>query len=151
MPDNAAITPEIRGAIADSKALIAFYSPDYPLSRPCQQEFTAAWIAAQQMSEPPYRRVLVISPEESFEHIPAVLREQQSMGWAHDSFGFAWLSASVRRHVTALEGTLGRAGVPSIPQYHGMAPVEAARFVGRLRELWDLHGQLTANRMSIVS
>jgi hypothetical protein len=81
LPDNAPITPEIRRGLAPSKTLIAFYSPDYPLSRPCQQEITAAWIAAQQMGEPPYRRVLVINPEASFDHLPQVLREQQSMGW----------------------------------------------------------------------
>jgi len=32
-----------------------------------------------------------------------------------------------------------------------MAPVSAPRFVGRVRALWDLHGQLTANRMSIIT
>ena len=57
LPDNAAVTPEIRRALAVSKALIAFHSLNYPLSRPCQQEITAAWIAAQQMGEPPYKLV----------------------------------------------------------------------------------------------
>jgi tetratricopeptide (TPR) repeat protein len=38
-----------------------------------------------------------------------------------------------------------------MPEYHGMTPVQAALFVGRVRELWDLHGLLTANRMSIIT
>jgi tetratricopeptide (TPR) repeat protein len=151
MPDNAAITLEIRGAIAGSKALIAFYSRDYPASGPCQQELTAAWTAAQQLGAPPYSRVLVINPEAGFDHIPAVLREQQSMGWASDAFSFAWLSGRIQGHVRGLQGALAPAGLPAMPEYLGMTPVQAALFVGRVRPLWDLHGLLTANRMSIIT
>jgi hypothetical protein len=151
LPDNASITQEIRQGLASSKALIAFYSRDYPLSRPCQQEITAAWIAAQQMGDQPYRRVLVINPEAGFEHLPKVLSEQQSMGWPQDPAGFATLAGKIRQHVDCLAGVLAGAGAPGMPDYHGMAAVEAARFVGRVRELWDLHGQLTANLMSIIT
>jgi tetratricopeptide (TPR) repeat protein len=151
MPDNAPISSEIRRAISDSKALVALYSLDYVTSRPCQQELTVAWIAAQQAGQPPYRRVLIINPERTFEHIPAVLREQQSMGWASDAFSFAWLSGRILGQIKTLKGTLEGAGDASMPQFHGMTPVEAPRFVGRVRELWDLHGQLTANRLSIIT
>jgi hypothetical protein len=78
LSDNAAITSEIRGALAASKTLLAVHSRDYPLNRPCQQELAVAWIAAQQMGEPPYDRVLVLNPEDGFDHLPEVLREQQS-------------------------------------------------------------------------
>jgi len=67
LPDNAPITLEIRHGLAASKVLIAFYSSSYPLSRPCQQEITAAWLGAQSMGELPYDRVLVVNPEATFD------------------------------------------------------------------------------------
>jgi hypothetical protein len=89
LPDNARITPAIRRGLAASRVLAALYSSSYPLSQPCQQEITSAWLAAQQMGEQPYDRVLVINPETTFEHVPKLLFEQQSMGWARDAPGFA--------------------------------------------------------------
>jgi TIR domain len=41
----APITDEIRKGLAESKALLAWYSVDYPKSRPCQMELTAAFLA----------------------------------------------------------------------------------------------------------
>ena len=39
-----------------------------------------------------------------------------------------------------------------LPAYHGMAPVEAqARSWVASRALWDLHGKLTANQLSIIT
>ncbi|MCP5110090.1 MAG: toll/interleukin-1 receptor domain-containing protein, partial [bacterium] len=151
LPDNAPITPEIRHGLAASKALVALYSVDYPLSRQCQQEITAAWLATQQIGEQPYRRVLVINPEATFDHLPHLLGEQQSMGWAEDAADFPALAEKIGRHVNSLAGTLAPAAAPAMPTYHGMAPVDAPRFVGRVPQLWDLHGQLTANRMSVVT
>ncbi|MEX2260329.1 MAG: toll/interleukin-1 receptor domain-containing protein, partial [Bryobacteraceae bacterium] len=151
LPDNAAITPEIRRGLAASKVLVALYSSSYPLSRPCQQEITAAWLTAQLMGEQPYERVLAINPETTFDHLPKLLAEQQSMGWARTDGAFAALAGKIRGHVSSLKTTLAGAAAPVMPHYHGMAPVGAPRFVGRVRAMWDLHGQLTANRMSIVT
>src|SRR5512146_712416 len=66
LPDFAPITSEIRHAIANSKALLAFYSSDYPLSRACFEELSAPWIATQQSGALPYSRVLVLNPETGF-------------------------------------------------------------------------------------
>jgi hypothetical protein len=151
LPDSARITPEIRRGLAASRVLVALYSSSYPLSQPCQQEITTAWLAAQQMGEQPYDRVLVINPETTFDHLPKLLREQQSMGWARDDTGFAALAEKIRRHVCRLKTILAEAAAPVTPIYHGMSPVSTSRFVGRVREMWDLHEQLTANRMSIIT
>ena len=43
----APITEEIRRGLAQSKALLAWYSEAYPKSRACQMELTAALLAAQ--------------------------------------------------------------------------------------------------------
>ena len=73
------ITDEIRTGLAEPKALVAWYSPDYPKSRPCQMELTAALIAAQQASDP-RRRVLVINPEPDARHIqPILLADEQHL------------------------------------------------------------------------
>jgi hypothetical protein len=48
----APITDEIRNGLANSKVLLAWYSLDYPKSRPCQMELTAAFIAAQREGDP---------------------------------------------------------------------------------------------------
>jgi len=151
LPDYAPITPEIRVAIASSKVLLALHSATYLLSSACQQELTTAWIAAQQMNAPPYSRVLILNPEPGFDHIPKALAEQQSMRWPADSVGFAVLARKVRAHVDSLSGTLASAEPWRLPTFYGMAPVQAERFIGRVRELWDLHSRLTGNRMSVIT
>jgi hypothetical protein len=58
----APITDAIRKGLSEAKVLLAWYSADYPKSRPCQMELTAAFLAAQREGDP-RRRVLVINPE----------------------------------------------------------------------------------------
>ena len=146
------ITDKIRGALAASKALLAFFSKSYPDSRACQQELTAAWIAALHLGDHPYNRVLVVNPESDLTHIPRMLRDQQQhLGWAGDAGKAMALAESIAGQVGQLQGALAPTGLPQLPLCYGFTPVEAPYFVGRARELWELHGQLTANRMSIVT
>src|SRR5215831_16306924 len=59
------------------------YSSTYPLSNPCQQEITTAWLAAQHLDQNANRRVWIVNPESSFERstksvlpsIPALVEE----------------------------------------------------------------------------
>jgi hypothetical protein len=70
----AAITDQIRKGLAESKALLAWYSEEYPKSRPCQMELTAAFLAAHRAGDP-RRRVLLINRAKGSAHIePNVLR-----------------------------------------------------------------------------
>jgi len=152
LEDFSPITDEARGALAASKALLAFFSKGYLHSRACQQELTAAWIAALHLGDHPYNRVLVVNPDPDLTHIPTMLRDQQQhLGWAGDAGRTVALAESIARQVRALAGPLAPTGLPQLPLCCGFAPVEAPYFVGRARELWELHGQLTANRMSIVT
>jgi hypothetical protein len=151
IPDTLSISQEIRRALAASKILLAFYSSTYPLSRPCQQEMTDAWLAAHKIDDQPFRRVLLINPERDVDHVPKALRDQQMLGWADDASAIRTLADVIRRHVQSLDGTLTGADVLPPPRYYGMTPADSTRFVGRVRELWDLHGELTANRMHITS
>jgi hypothetical protein len=73
----APITDKIRQGLAESKALLAWYSAEYPQSRPCQMELTAAFLAAQHEGDP-RQRILVINPTTSVTHIePVELRDAQ--------------------------------------------------------------------------
>jgi hypothetical protein len=67
------ISREIRQAIADCKAFVSFYSRTYPLSHACQQELTAAWLAAQELDGTANRRVWIVNPETNRDHLPELL------------------------------------------------------------------------------
>ncbi|MBU4262873.1 MAG: toll/interleukin-1 receptor domain-containing protein [Proteobacteria bacterium] len=66
--DFAAVTATITECLAQSKAVLAWYSSVYPLSRPCQWELTIAYLAAQHIGDP-RRRVLIVNPETKPDHI----------------------------------------------------------------------------------
>jgi hypothetical protein len=151
VPEGASITQQIRGGIASSKVLLAFYSSTYPLSSACQEEIISAWLAAQQAGEPPQARVRIINPEPGFDHIPGPLRDLKAYPLPHDPAGLAMLADELRTHADSLEDGLSAAAQQVLPDYHGMAPVHAPHFVGRVRELWELHGKLTGNRININS
>src|ERR1700757_1756568 len=68
--DFTSITRAVTEGLAQSKALLAYYSKTYPLRRACQWELTAAFLAAQtDHQHDPRRRVLVVNPEEKADHI----------------------------------------------------------------------------------
>ncbi len=145
--DGNAIAMDFRDGLASSKALVAFYSSAYSSSSACQKEFTSAWLAAGQF---PHRRVRVINPESGVDHIPALLREVQSLILLPDPSRLAEFAGEMRGDVASLEGGLGAVDQEH-PRYYGLKPVHAKRFVGRAGELWDLHGKLTGHRTSIIT
>ena len=85
--DGAPITTEIREGIASSKILVALYSNAYPLSKACQQELALAYLAAQRAGESPNERVFIINPENSFDHLPLLLRDHQAFRWINTEAG----------------------------------------------------------------
>ena len=145
IPEQASITSEIRQAIANCRAFLAFYSLTYPESNPCQEEIRTAWLAAQRIREPANRRVWIVNPETNFEHMPDLFRDQQS-----GVFG-AETVPTMRHALEALDATPLGCGMHPLPTFHGMSPVQANRFAGRAKEFWDLHAKLTANRISIIT
>ena len=149
--EGASITREIREGIAASKLLVAFYSSTYPLSGACQEEIISAWLAAQQAGEPPQSRVRIINPEQDFDHIPAPLHDLKAHALPKDHAGLAELVNAIQAHTASLDGVLAAAARQPLPQYHGMVPVPAPHFVGRVHELWELHAKLTANRIGLIS
>jgi hypothetical protein len=76
------------------------------------------------MGEQPYNRVLVINSEPTFDHLPRLLCEQQSMGWARDAAECAMLANKIRRHVSGLGTTLAPAAAPATPTLFGRGFVD---------------------------
>ena len=151
IPDQASITEEIRQGIADSRALLAFYSSTYPPSNACQQEITTAWLAAQHLDQKANRRVWIVNPESGFEHVPELLRDQQCALAVQDSAELVRTVQAMKHRLDQLDRTLLGSGARGLPAYYPNSPIQAKRFTGRVRELWGLHGKLTANRISIIT
>jgi hypothetical protein len=143
--DFTSITRAVIEGLAKSKALLAYYSQSYPLRRACQWELTAAFLAAQAEGDA-RRRVLVVSPEQKADHIhPIELRDAKFRG-APTGNGPALhdLVQSVVKHVAELEGALADIHPLRAPSWYGMTPLGSTRFVGRLKEMWEVHSLLHA-------
>jgi hypothetical protein len=144
----------IERGLANSRALVAFYSQDYLASGPCQWELTAAFLAAQRAGVNPQRRVLVINPEPGPDHIqPVGLRDElyadaPSPG---DAVEHRAIAGQIARHVRALDGVLGDLGLSIRPSWWGRRPVGAARFVGRVSDMWKVHSALTAGEVGLIT
>jgi hypothetical protein len=149
--EGASITREIQQGLVGSKFLVAFYSNTYPLSAACQEEMISAWVAAQYAGEFPQNRVRIINPEPRFDHIQGPLRDLKAYPLPSEPDGLAELARAFRIHGDSVEGCLSAATLLPLPQYHGMTPVHAPRFVGRVHELWELHSKLTDNRIGLIS
>jgi tetratricopeptide (TPR) repeat protein len=136
------ITAEARAALAVSKIFLAYYSADYPMSRPCQWELTQAYIAATRLGSP-NDRVLVVNPERSPAHIePTDLQDQRYLTVADDHLAFAKdIADAVRQRADKLDGLLGEVRADDT-RWFPMAAVSAPRFVGRARDMWRLHSSL---------
>jgi tetratricopeptide (TPR) repeat protein len=150
----ASITAAIEHGLAHSKALLAFYSLAYPLRRACQWELTAGFVAAQRAGGDPRERVLVVNPEGDGEHVqPVQLRDELYAGAPaqDDRAGWDALAVRIAARLRRLDGMLGDLGVGRRPLWVGRRPVEAARFVGRVRDMWAVHSALTAGQVGLIS
>ena len=142
IPDFGSITAEARRGIEDSKALLAYYSADYPRSRACQWELTAAFTAAQQHGDP-RERILVVNPEASPDHIePVELRDARYYPAPVGQHAMRDLVIAVAAHVSSLEQPLGSATSDGL--WVPAPAVSAPRFVGRIRDMWRVHSALGA-------
>ena len=100
--DFAGITRSIREGLSEAKAMLVWFSATYPLSRPCQWELTAAFIAAQQEGDP-RKRILIVNPEQSPDHI--ILPELKDQEYiiaptAADSTEYDAMAERIVQHVT---------------------------------------------------
>ena len=147
----APITDKIRHGLANSKALLAWYSVDYPKSRPCQMELTAAFIAAQREGDP-RQRVWVINPESTADHIqPVELRDEQYAQAPKSSEEYTSLADHVVEKLSDIKTHLD-AIIPLVaPRQYGRKLVATRDFVGRLPDLWKLHSALHGAESAIIT
>jgi hypothetical protein len=149
--DFASITHAVVEGLAKSKALLAYYSKAYPLRRACQWELTTAFLASQSEGDP-RRRVLVVSPEKTSEHIqPIELRDAKFRKAPVDDKELQLLVGSIAKHVAAIDGPLPAIHSLPVPNWHGVSPIGSTRFVGRLQEMWEIHSLLHAGDVAQIT
>lgn len=141
----ASISHSVEQGLARSAALVAYYSRNYPTSRACQWELTAAFLAAQRIDGDPRTRVLVVNPEPGVDHLqPLELRDALFIRAPGDEGDLQALAQRIAAHVRDLSGELGDDRITAAPPWHGRQPIGAARFVGRINDMWALHSALSA-------
>ena len=149
--DFAGITRAVTEGLARSKTLLAYYSKTYPLRRACQWELTAAFLAAQTEGDP-RRRVLVVNPEEKTDHIhPVELRDAKFRNAPTSDAEMRLLVEGIVKHIGAIDGALADIRPLTSPNWYGRTPVGSTRFVGRMKEMWEIHSLLHACDVAQVS
>jgi tetratricopeptide (TPR) repeat protein len=147
----APITDKIRHGLANSKALLTWYSIDYSKSRPCQMELTAAFIAAQREGDP-RQRVWVINPEATGDHIqPVELRDEQYAQVPKSNAECALLSDHIVKKLSGIKTHLGAVIPLILPQQYGRKLAASRDFVGRLPDIWKLHSALHGAQSAIIT
>ena len=139
------ITAELRAALASSKVLLAYYSRRFPTRYACQWELTSAYLAAQSRDIDPRRRVLVVNPEHDGNHIgPVQLQDAAYAARPRNDVEMAKVVARVEEMVQATPTLLGTAhsAAPLLPRL-----LHPRRFVGRYKELWQIHSALHAREL----
>jgi tetratricopeptide (TPR) repeat protein len=151
LADFESIDRSIREGLANSKALVAYYSATYPSRRACQWELTAAFLAGQRSGDP-RERVLVVNPEPRADHIyPVELQDSRHVGAEGDEGWAARLAESVERRVERLDSSLGEAGsLDATPRWVGGRGVGSTGFVGRFAEMWRIHSALQSSTLGVI-
>jgi tetratricopeptide (TPR) repeat protein len=153
--DGASITRSIVEGLAKSKVLLAYYSQNYPRSRACQWELTAAFLASQREGGGrPERRIRIIKPKEVHVEIhPVELRDalyhRVSVPVSPDEI--SGIVESVKAHVDEITSVFGEIRALKPPVWYGRRGVGYSRFVGRLSYLWQIHSALHASEYSVIT
>jgi hypothetical protein len=148
--DFGGMSDAVRQGLASSKALVAYYSAEYPLSAACQWELTSGYLASERLGDP-RQRVLVVNPELGPGHIePIQLRDAlyRSVSGV-DQVRVDEVADAIATHVARLDGELG-AGIVEPAVWLPAQPSGATRFVGRQREMWRIHSALHAHQATMV-
>jgi tetratricopeptide (TPR) repeat protein len=148
--DFGSISEAARRGLANSKALVVYYSAGYPQSSPCQWELTQGFVASMRLGDP-RRRVLVVNPEPASSHIePVELRDalygELTGGGATEIDDVA---GRIATHVATIDTELG-AGMAQPAIWLPSHPTAATRFVGRFRQMWQIHSALHAHRQAMT-
>jgi tetratricopeptide (TPR) repeat protein len=145
------ITKSIEVGLANSKILLAYYSPNYLQSRPCQYELTSALIAAHQLGNQP-NRILVINPETTYDHIhPIELRDQSQPNRYLVSKELGPLADIITKRVHRIDKVFGEIISRQKIRWYGKTGIGSRRFVGRVTTMWKIHSALHASSFYFIS
>jgi hypothetical protein len=135
----------LRAAVADSHAVVVWWSKDYTESNFCLDELRISWQYARKQHVDAFRRVWIINPHDTATHVIAgdlaqssYIQAPQASGWrlpADDLVG--------RARKLIPDGVLGtERSQTHLGLWNVARPV--AHFVGRGRELWAIHTALNS-------
>jgi len=154
--DFASIQQAVGNGLAGARALLAWYSGRYNESRACQWELTAAYCAGQAEGDP-LRRILVVNPESANAHIHLPeLFDQLHLSDRYGPAGPRAVEELADRIHAALYNTvpdrpLGELRALTPPRWLPSMGTGSTRFVGRLPQMWELHGKLVANQAAMLT
>ncbi|MBU1308084.1 MAG: TIR domain-containing protein, partial [Gammaproteobacteria bacterium] len=139
----------LRGAIANSKALLVWWSADYVDSEHCLAELTLGWQYARAHSSDVSQRIWVVNPELTADHICAGELQSSNLlagNGLHDAMVLAHLTQKLATLTTPLANE-PQATTP-VACYGSQAQAVSLHFTGRLRELWQLRSLLHPAKIS---
>ncbi|MFI5585540.1 TIR domain-containing protein [Amycolatopsis sp. NPDC051758] len=139
------ITESIREALSESKTLLAYYSTDYSERAACQHELMLAILAGEQEGDP-CGRIMVLNPEPDTDHLRPVQLADAKFAIADDDE----LVRAIAKRAAAVGTPIGSALPDSPPSWHAQRVGPVRRFLGRYRELWDLHTALHVAEFPLI-
>jgi len=146
IPNFKSIVNSIKSGLACSKIIVAYYSATYPNRQYCQWEFTSAFLAGQREGDS-LSRIVVINPESGFAHImPSEIKGAlcKSAPIDIEDESLKDIAESIAKHVSKTSSVIGQIQTFDLPPWYGRNGIFYQRFVGRLKEMWDIHSKLNS-------
>ncbi|MDX2103965.1 MAG: toll/interleukin-1 receptor domain-containing protein [Alphaproteobacteria bacterium] len=144
------ITERLERGVLAAKAMVVWYTPDYPDSRPCQWELTLALRAQRVLSGD---RLLVIADQDMIKDLqPASLKERRAADLAEATKDPTAVAAKIAAKVRGLDQVFGQAVRIAPKQWFRTPLTPRPGFVGRVRDLWAVDALLQKNQtVGVVS
>lgn len=136
------IHDRVASGIAESRAVVAWYSRHYAASRPCQWELSAAWVCEGG------ERILVVNPDSDDRHIRPRSLVNRAYLSAEDLHAVA---RQVKNRLGSFATSIGDGGSFSQPMQYGRQLVGSNHFVGRDDLLWKIHDGLSKSGAAMLT
>ena len=142
------ITESILDALRTSRTFVAYYSVDYADRAACQHELMTVFLAGQREGDP-CGRIMVINPEPATDHLYPV--EVADAKFVVPAGGVGTIARDIVKRAARVEGRIGDVGPVPWAQWPTDRSHHLRDFVGRYRELWELHSALHATDFPLIT